>query len=229
MVFQEASEAFNPVFTIGFQLAEAVRAHRSCSRAEAREAARGLLDRVALEGGDGLLGCYPHQLSGGQLQRTAIAIALAGEPRLLVADEPTSALDLVTQARILDLLRRLTEHDVSLLLISHDLAVVGGLVERVVVMLAGRVVEEAPSGELFAKPLHPYTRMLLAAAPEFGPREGRAAVAGARPTSFAGQGCVFAGQCPTAQPQCRVDEPPLTELGGGRRLRCPVVLEAGDG
>ncbi len=173
LVFQEPASAFNPVFTVGFQVAEAVRAHRTVSRSEARAIARRLLEETALDGSAAAAASFPHQLSGGQLQRAMIALALAGDPALLIADEPTTALDLETQARILDLLRRLSEEGRALLLVSHDLAVVAGLVDRVVVLLSGEVVETAPASALFARPLHPYTRCLLAAA---GGVEGGGAV-----------------------------------------------------
>jgi len=229
MVFQEASGALNPVYTVGFQVAETLRAHDYLSRPEARMAARRLLDAVVLE--DGVERAYPHQLSGGQAQRVMIALALAGKPRLLIADEPTSALDLITQAEILDLLETLTGGGrASLLLISHDLGVVSGLADRVVVMYAGRVVEEGPVREILDDPLHPYTRMLLAATRRLrgnGASERRAD----RPPVVrpAAAGCRFAPRCPLAADGCSVSEPDLLAAGGGRRCRCPVTLGALDG
>ena len=223
LVFQEPASAFNPVFTIGFQIAEAVRAHRAVNRSDAPAIARGLLETAAVERPGEVAGSYPHQLSGGQLQRAMIALALAGGPELLIADEPTSALDLETQARILELLRRLTDEGRSLLLISHDLAVVAGLVERVAVLFAGEIVEVAPTGALFARPLHPYTRWLLAAADRDQPGAAAAGTAGEAPGTA---GCRFASRCTIAQPDCRRRPPPLEITAGGRSLRCPVV---GDG
>ncbi|HQP93613.1 MAG TPA: ABC transporter ATP-binding protein [Thermoanaerobaculia bacterium] len=224
LVFQEPAGAFNPVFTIGFQLAEAVRAHRRVGRANARAIARRLLERTALDDSAGAWRSHPHQLSGGQLQRAMIALALAGDPGLLIADEPTTALDLETQARILDLLRGLAEEGRALLLISHDLAVVAGLVDRVVVLFAGEVVEVAPAAELFARPLHPYTRWLLEVArelgdgrPEAGPGSG-----GAPPAA----GCRFAHRCELVQPACRERRPALEPAGGARTVRCPVAGDA---
>jgi len=166
MVFQEPATALNPVYTIGFQIAEAVRAHGRVSRREAREEAARLLDRVALAGARRRLDAYPHQLSGGQRQRVMIAMALAGRPDLLLADEPTTALDVTLQAQILELLDDLRRDlGLSMLLITHDMGVVAGSCERVVVMRAGRVVETAGVKELFRAPAHPYTRELLAALP----------------------------------------------------------------
>jgi ABC-type dipeptide/oligopeptide/nickel transport system ATPase component len=166
LVFQEPATAFNPVFTIGFQIAEAVRAHRQVSRRDAREEAARLLDRVALADARRRLDDYPHQLSGGQRQRAMIAMALAGGPDLLLADEPTTALDVTLQAQILELLEELRRDlGLAVLLITHDLGVVAASCDRVVVMHGGRVVETAPVEALFRAPAHPYTRELLAALP----------------------------------------------------------------
>jgi peptide/nickel transport system ATP-binding protein len=166
MVFQEPATAFNPVYTIGFQIAEAVRAHRRISRREAREEAARLLERVAVPDARRRLDAYPHQLSGGQRQRAMIAMALAGGPELLLADEPTTALDVTLQAQILELLDELRRDlGLAVLLITHDLGVVAEACDRVVVMNAGRVVETAGVEELFRAPAHPYTRELLAALP----------------------------------------------------------------
>ncbi len=166
MVFQEPATAFNPVYSIGFQIAEAVRAHRRMSRREAREEVARLLDRVAFPDARRRLDDYPHQLSGGQRQRAMIAMALAGRPDLLLADEPTTALDVTLQAQILELLDELRRDlGLAVLLITHDLGVVAETCDRVVVMRAGRVVETAGVEELFRAPADPYTRELLAALP----------------------------------------------------------------
>jgi oligopeptide/dipeptide ABC transporter ATP-binding protein len=225
LVLQEPAEALNPVLSVGFQLVEAIRSHRPLDRRAARAEACRLLSAVSLDPPEPLLPAYPHQLSGGQAQRVMLALALAGEPRLLIADEPTTALDLCTQAEVLDLLRGLCfERRLALLLIGHDLAVVASLVERVVVMLAGEVVETGPTGELFARPLHPYTRLLVAA--RAGGRETTEAAPPAdrwphlatdRP------GCRFAPVCPLALPACREQHPELEPAGRARLLRCPVV------
>jgi ABC-type dipeptide/oligopeptide/nickel transport system ATPase component len=166
MVFQEPATAFNPVYSIGFQIAEAVRAHAQVSRGKAREEAARLLDRVAFPDARRRLDDYPHQLSGGQRQRAMIAMALAGRPDLLLADEPTTALDVTLQAQILELLDELRRDlGLSVLLITHDLGVVAETCDRVAVMRAGRVVETAEVEELFRAPAHPYTRELLASLP----------------------------------------------------------------
>ena len=223
LVFQEPAGAFNPVYTIGFQIAEAVRAHHRVSRTEARAIARRLLETTALAGSAGAWLSYPHQLSGGQVQRAMIALALAGEPALLIADEPTTALDLETQARILELLRRLSAEGRALLLISHDLAVVAGLVDRVVVLFAGEVVEVAPAAALFARPLHPYSRWLLEVARDVGGgRPPAGAGSGAPPTA----GCRFAHRCAMVQTTCHDRQPPLEPIGAERVVRCPVVGDA---
>jgi ABC-type dipeptide/oligopeptide/nickel transport system ATPase component len=166
MVFQEPMTALNPVYTVGFQVAEAARAHRPLSRRAAREEAVRLLDLVALPDARRRLDDYPHQLSGGQRQRVMLAMALAGQPDLLLADEPTTALDVTVQAQILELLERLRIGlGLSVLLITHDLAVVAETCDRVMVMTAGEIVEEAGVEDLFRAPAHPYTRRLLAAIP----------------------------------------------------------------
>jgi ABC-type dipeptide/oligopeptide/nickel transport system ATPase component len=172
LVFQEPATAFDPVYSIGFQIAEAVRAHRRLSRREAREEAARLLDRVALADARRRLDDYPHQLSGGQRQRAMIAMALAGRPELLLADEPTTALDVTLQAQILELLDELRRDlGLAVLLITHDLGVVAETCERVVVMRDGRVVETAGVEELFRAPAAAYTRELLAAMPRLGAGE----------------------------------------------------------
>ena len=166
MVFQEPATALNPVYSIGFQITEALRAHRRLARRAAREQAVRLLERVAIPDARRRLGDYPHQLSGGQRQRVMIAMALAGEPDLLLADEPTTALDVTLQAQILELLMDLrAELGLSVLLVTHDLGVVAETCDRVVVMKDGEIVETAGVMELFRAPAHPYTRELLAAAP----------------------------------------------------------------
>ena len=171
LVFQEPATALNPAYTLGFQIVEAVRAHRTLSRHEARDEAVRLLDRVALPDARRRLDDYPHQLSGGQRQRVMIAMALAGGPDLLLADEPTTALDVTLQAQILELLEDLRRDlGLSVLLITHDLGVVAETCDRVAVMHAGEIVEEAAVEALFRAPAHPYTRALLAAVPRLGAR-----------------------------------------------------------
>jgi ABC-type dipeptide/oligopeptide/nickel transport system ATPase component len=166
IILQEAVEALNPVYTVGFQVMEAVAVHSELGHREAHREALSLLSRAALEAPEEIARAYPHQLSGGQAQRVMLALALAGRPRILIADEPTSALDLLTQAQVIQLLDGLVaDGGMGLFLISHDLVVVEGVVDRVAVMFEGRIVEEGPTDAVFSSPRHPYTRMLLASAP----------------------------------------------------------------
>ena len=222
LVLQEPGAALNPVLSIGFQLVEAIRVHRSLGRRAARAEAERLLAAVRLEDARSLLRAYPHQLSGGQAQRVLLALALAGEPRLLVADEPTTALDVTTQAEVLALLREHCEtRRLALLLISHDLAVVANLVERVVVLLAGEVVETGPVATLLTRPLHPFTRLLVAARPGAAlPEDGFSRQVWDDPVG----GCRFAPHCPLATTTCRVARPALAKAAVGHWVRCPVTL-----
>ena len=229
LAFQEAAEALNPVYTVGFQIAETVSTHHRVTRREAWDRTISLLAEVAIDEPENIARAYPHELSGGQAQRVMLALALAGRPQMLIADEPTSALDVVTQAQVMELLERLTrEHGLALLLISHDLRVVESVVERVIVMYAGRVIEEGPTAAVFSAPLHPYTKMLLASAPG---RRGRLDDSLQDPaTSFARpavRGCRFCHRCPIAEPTCREEEPDLLSAGPGRRVRCPLTEPIG--
>ncbi len=232
MVFQEPTTALNPVLTIGFQIAEAIRVHQPVSRRQARAEAAELLAKVAIPEPGRRLHDYPHQLSGGQRQRAMIAMALAARPRLLLADEPTTALDVTIQAQILELLERLREElGLAVLLISHDLAVIAETCGRVLVMYAGRLVEEAPVAELFASPAHPYTRGLLAALPRLGKPAARGEL-----TTIPGQvpgpshlppGCSFHPRCRDVMPVCKIEAPPRLDLGKDRRARCWLYREGG--
>ena len=225
MIFQEPMAALNPVLTVGFQIAEAVRVHHPLSRREAREEARRLLERVAIPAPAERLKDYPHQLSGGQLQRVMIAIALAAGPELLVADEPTTALDVTVQAQILELLEELRDKlGLAVLLITHDLAVVAETCDRVVVMYAGQGVEEASVERLFAGPAHPYTRGLLAALPRLGK-----ALRGGELPAIPGQvpeparlpaGCAFHPRCAEAMEHCGRRQPATYTVGAGQTARC---------
>ena len=222
IVFQEPSSALNPVFSVGFQLTELLVHHRGLTRRKAREEAGRLLVEVGLDEGPQTLRRYPHQLSGGELQRVTIALALAGRPRLLIADEPTTGLDVILQAEVLSLIRGLTEkHGLGLLLSSHDLAVVAGMVDRVIVLIDGQVVEQAPSEALFANPLHPFTQALLeSTSGEAGPVMPPSSAPVGRDESQIG--CRFAPRCQFAIQRCREAAPDLADIGDGRALRCPV-------
>jgi peptide/nickel transport system ATP-binding protein len=231
-VFQEPASALDPVYTIGFQIAEALRAHRDLSRRAARREAEALLARVAMPGPRRRLDDYPHQLSGGQRQRAMLAVALAAGPELLVADEPTTALDVTLQAAVLELLADLRrELGLAVLLITHDLGVVAEACDRAVVMYAGEVVEQAPVGDLFGAPAHPYTRALLAAVPALSAGGGRrplAAIPGQPPApGERPPGCAFAPRCPEAFDLCAAERPRLLALpAAARAARCFLVYEA---
>jgi oligopeptide/dipeptide ABC transporter ATP-binding protein len=224
MVFQDPATYLNPVFTIGSQLADVLRAHGVRQRGEIRRRSLELLDAVRLRDTEALLTRYPHELSGGMRQRVLIAQALAGKPRLLLADEPTTALDVTIQGQVLALIADLVSRlGLTLLLISHDLGVIGAICRRVVVMYAGTIVEDASADAVFAAPRHPYTRGLLAAVPDLArpgvlPRGIPGSIPSLRspPT-----GCRFHPRCGQVMPVCRVEAPRL--LGGLHRTACHAV------
>jgi oligopeptide transport system ATP-binding protein len=231
MVFQDPLASLNPYLRVEEQLAEVARLHLGLGRRPARVRAEGLLAQVGLQDPGRCLRAFPHQLSGGMRQRVMIAMALLGEPDLLLADEPTTALDVTVQAQILELLRRIREErGMGILFVTHDLAVVAGLCDRVVVLYAGRVVEEAPTPDLFARPGHPYSAALLHCAPRLDARPGArlAAIPGQPPGLIGpllGATCSFAPRCAQARAACLAGEPPLCEEPGGRRRRCVLPLE----
>jgi len=223
MVFQDPMTSLNPVFTVGQQLQEAIRTHHPGSRAVTRERALALLDEVGVPDPAGRLGAYPHQLSGGLRQRALIALALAGEPDLLLADEPTTALDVTVQAQILELLDRLrASRGMGVLLVTHDLGVVAGRADRVAVMYAGQIVEEAPTRRLFAHPAHPYTRGLFRSIPRLdAPVDRLVPIGGSVPApAHWPAGCRFHPRCPEAMPRCRVEAPPRRVVGPGHETAC---------
>jgi oligopeptide/dipeptide ABC transporter ATP-binding protein len=226
MVFQDSSTALNPSMRIGDQIAEAIEVHDSAStRATRRTRVEELLELVGLGRTRAVTRArdYPHQLSGGMRQRVMLAIALANRPRLLVADEPTTALDATTQAELmtmLDTLRR--ELDLAILFVTHDLALVAGHADRVVVMYAGRVVEEATAAELFVAPRHPYTRGLLASSPHLGTSRGELTVIPGQPPRIGAvpDGCAFHPRCAFAEPRCIEAIPALRPLGDAHSVAC---------
>jgi peptide/nickel transport system ATP-binding protein len=222
MIFQDPMTSLNPVFTAGDQIAEGVRAHFKVSRAEARDRALRLLQEVGIPDPQSRLDAYPHQLSGGMRQRVMIAIALSAEPEILVADEPTTALDVTVQAQILEVLEALRRNrGMAVLLITHDLGIVAGRADRVAVMYAGQIVEEAPTGELFANPSHPYTQGLFASVPRIsGPVQRLTPIGGSVPPPNAWpSGCRFRPRCPKAFDKSELP-PELLAVGPDHRMRC---------
>lgn len=205
MIFQDPMTFINPVFKIGTQLIDAIRAQRGVGRREAREVALDMLDKVQLPNPARQMDSYPHQLSGGMRQRILIAMALAAEPKLLIADEPTTALDVTIQAQILDLIGQLVDDmGISLIMISHDLGVVAQVCNRVAVMYAGQIIEDAPVSRIFDHPAHPYTKGLLAAVPHpFHPADTLSGIPGSLPNLYdPPQGCRFAARCPHVSDHC---------------------------
>ncbi|MGF1705396.1 ABC transporter ATP-binding protein [Enterovibrio baiacu] len=223
MIFQEPMTALNPVVTVGDQIAEMFELHRGSNRAEAAERAVEMLERVHIPDPVRRAKAFPHELSGGMRQRVMIAMALACEPELIIADEPTTALDVTVQAQVLDLLEELRDSTgTAVQFISHNLGVVSQLAERVIVMYAGRVVEQATSDELFANPQHPYTQGLLATLPRIGgARDVLPAIPGAvPPLDQRGSGCPFADRCSKASPTCVAMMPETVALNDIHSVAC---------
>ncbi|MGR8023319.1 ABC transporter ATP-binding protein [Burkholderia cenocepacia] len=223
MVFQDPSSALNPVQRVGAQVMESIRLHRGMTRTAARAEARRLFDQVGIPDAATRLDAYPHELSGGQNQRVMIAMALAGQPDVLVADEPTTALDVTVQAQILNLLHEVQrDTGMALVLISHDLGVVAELCKRAYVMYAGSVVEQGDIDTLFRTPRHPYTKGLLGAAPSLsGPRTRLNAIPGTVPKpGEVRPGCAFAPRCPERSDACDKTVPALCGTGGSHRMAC---------
>jgi peptide/nickel transport system ATP-binding protein len=227
MIFQDPMTSLNPVFTVGDQIVEGILAHFKMPRAAARERALQLLQEVGIPDPSTRLKAYPHQLSGGMRQRVMIAIALSAEPEILVADEPTTALDVTVQAQILEVLDRLQEsRGMAVLLITHDLGIVAGRADRVAVMYAGQIVEEAPTARLFANPSHPYTQGLFASVPRIkGPLRRLNPIGGSIPAPTAWpSGCRFRPRCPKAFDKSEL-EPPLLTVEPDHQMRCWLAEE----
>ena len=229
MIFQDPMTSLNPYLTVEEQLAEVGQLHLRLSRPDAVKRAVALLDRVGISDAANRIRSYPHEFSGGMRQRVMIAMALLCDPALLIADEPTTALDVTIQAQILDLLRELRrERGMSIIFITHDLGVVAGICDRILVMYAGRVVEEAPTRELFKNPTHPYTLALLRSVPRVdGAAHGRLANIEGRPPRLdrVFSECTFAPRCAFRRDQCLKGEPALVAFAPGRLRRCVAPAE----
>ncbi|AUI66199.1 MULTISPECIES: dipeptide ABC transporter ATP-binding protein [Glaesserella] len=226
MIFQDAMTSLNPSYTVGYQIMEALKVHQGGTKAWRKERAIELLTMVGIPDPTSRLDVYPHQLSGGMSQRVMIAMAIACNPKLLIADEPTTALDVTIQAQIIDLLLELQrKENMALILITHDLALVAESAHRIIVMYAGQVVEEGKSEQIFKSPLHPYTQALLKALPEFAEGKSRLqSLPGVVPGKYdRPQGCLLNPRCPYATDLCRQKEPELRTING-RQVKCHTPL-----
>ncbi|EMT53993.1 MULTISPECIES: ABC transporter ATP-binding protein [Brevibacillus] len=223
MIFQEPMTSLNPVLTVGDQIMEPLIEHTLLSKSEARKKAIQLIEQVGIPRADQIIDSYPHELSGGMRQRIMIAISLSCDPKLLIADEPTTALDVTIQAQILDLLRQLKkDRNMSLMLITHDLGVVAEMADYVVVMYAGKVIEEGPVKEIFKNPRHPYTKGLLLAKPVIGQRKERLfTIPGQVPNPIGlGENCHYSDRCEHAMDICRASQPALQKDGADSKVAC---------
>jgi oligopeptide transport system ATP-binding protein len=224
MIFQDALSALNPVYTVGFQLGELFRKHRGMSRQDAKRRSVELLDQVRIPAAQARIGDYPHQFSGGMRQRVMIAMALALDPEILIADEPTTALDVTVQAQIMGLLADLQrERNMGLILITHDMGVVADVADRISVMYAGKVVEEAPVYDIYARPAHPYTKALLASIPRLDMKGQELSVIRGLPPALTAipAGCAFHPRCGYRQDVCKADPPPPSyDVAPHRTARC---------
>jgi peptide/nickel transport system ATP-binding protein len=232
MIFQQPTSCLNPVFRVGDQISEALMLHRGMSKQQARQRSIELLTMVGIPSAKTRVDSYPHEMSGGMCQRVMIAMALSCEPELLIADEPTTALDVTIQAQILELMRDLkNRYNTGIILITHDLGVVAEMADYVSVMYAGKIVEEAPVGELFESPKHPYTQGLLASIPVLGEvRDKLAVIPGSVPSlRNLPPGCRFAGRCAYVMDICRVEEPALLRLSPTRTARCWLYADDAQG
>lgn len=223
VIFQEPMTSLNPVFTIGEQISEVLILHQHMNKLEAKQKAVEMLKLVGISRAEGVVNCYPHELSGGMRQRAMIAMAIACNPKLLIADEPTTALDVTIQAQILDLMRNLKATlNSSIMLITHDLGVIAEMADYVVVMYCGKIVEEAPVKELFANPLHPYTVGLLQSKPAINKDTQRLySIPGQVPNPLnLPEDCHFSPRCNKVCPQCKESQPPIITINENHRIAC---------
>jgi len=232
MIFQEPMTSLNPVYSIGRQLTETVLLRGNMSAAQAVDRAVYLLEKVGMPSAAERLGQYPHQLSGGQRQRVMIAMALMNEPEIIIADEPTTALDVTIQAQIVELVKRLRDElGMAIVWITHDLGVVAGLADRVIVMYAGFIVEEAPVEDLYGDPRHPYTLALMGALPRADRRREHRleSIPGAPPSMVVEpKGCPFAPRCNHVIQRCLDENPPLAPIADGHQIACWVDVKTGE-
>lgn len=229
MIFQDSLSSLNPVFTIGNQIIEALMIHQNMSKKEARSHAIELLKLTGIPAADDRVDCYPHELSGGMRQRAMIAMALACEPKLLIADEPTTALDVTIQAQILELLIDLNKKlDMGVMMITHDLGVVAQICKRVVVMYLGQIVEEGPVNEIFANPKHPYTKGLMASIPKMDSDKSQplSMIPGTVPAlTEVKSGCRFCERCSCADDKCKAQMPEIESVSDYHKVRCHKALD----
>ncbi|MFY0517888.1 ABC transporter ATP-binding protein [Lysinibacillus sp. UGB7] len=231
MIFQEPMTSLDPVFTIGNQIIEAIRRHQKVSKKEAWEQSLKLLQEVGIANAEKIIAEYPHQLSGGMRQRVMIAMAMSNNPQLLIADEPTTALDVTVQAQILKLMMKMKkEHHSAILFITHDMSVVAETADRVMVMYAGQIVEEAPVRELFLNPKHPYTSALLKTMPSLETDAKRLpSIPGTVPPAYAlPDGCRFAPRCPFMMAKCQHMQPEVSYIQDEHKVRCHLFTEKGE-
>jgi oligopeptide transport system ATP-binding protein len=232
MIFQDALSSLNPVYSVGYQIGEMFRAHRGMSKKDAKKRAIELMDRVRIPGAAARVNDYPHQFSGGMRQRVMIAMAIALDPRVLIADEPTTALDVTVQAQVMDLLKDLQrDTGMGLILITHDLGVVADVADKIAVMYAGRIVEQAPVNDIYANPAHPYTEGLLASIPRVSQKGQKlSAIEGLPPNLMRiPPGCAYHPRCPYARDICRAEAPALRKVGFDRYSACHFAEEVLDG
>ncbi|UII55661.1 ABC transporter ATP-binding protein [Cytobacillus spongiae] len=231
MIFQEPLTSLNPVFTVGMQVSESIRLHQRVDKQKAKVIAIDMLAKVGITNAEKVYSSFPHQLSGGMRQRVMIAMALSCNPQLLIADEPTTALDVTIQAQIIKLMKDLSKRlDTSIIMITHDLGVVAEMVDRVIVMYAGQIVEQNDVFELFKNPMHPYTKGLLNSTPKIHQLNDQLeSIEGNVPSpSQMPRGCKFHPRCPLAMDKCKLMEPPLFQINEGSEVRCWLSEEEGE-